>query len=117
MRRTSALLAALALSGALAACGGDTGSGSNSNAHNANNSGTAHANDNTGSASDNANAQGREGLIDTSNNNLKPNANSKTVDSGTAVLTNDNGNKNTAGVSEINKNANRSDKGKGNANH
>jgi hypothetical protein len=45
----------------------------------------------------------REGVVET-NANIPQNANSKTVPSNTGVLTNDNGNANTAGVRDINSN-------------
>ncbi|MCA1631746.1 MAG: hypothetical protein LC785_08595 [Acidobacteria bacterium] len=91
MRRTSAILATLALALTLTAC--DAGSNSN-NSNNSNNANRA--------AADNGNAQGRDGLVD--NANLPKNANSRTVSPGTAVVTNDNGNKNTSGVRSINSN-------------
>jgi hypothetical protein len=82
MRRTSAILATLALASTLTAC--DAGTNSNN------------------ASTENGNAQGRDGIVD--NANLPKNANSRTVTPGTAVLTNDNGNKNTAGVRSINSN-------------
>lgn len=63
--------------------------------------------DNTnGRANTNAGNPPREGVVET-NANIAPNTNSKTVSSNTGVLTNNNGNKNTAGVNSINGNRNR----------
>ena len=83
MRRTSALLLALALAGLSAGCGGDTAT---------NNSGAT-----------------RNGVIET-NANIPANANARTVPSNTAVVTNDNGNENTAGVKTTNSTGNTSGK-------
>jgi hypothetical protein len=99
MRRIATLLATLALGGALAACGSDS---------NTNNANTTRANANA--AVSNANGAGREGVIET-NANIPPNMNTRTAPSNTAVVMNNNGNKNTAGITTINGNANR------NANH
>jgi ABC-type uncharacterized transport system auxiliary subunit len=102
MRRTSTLFAALALAATMAACGGE----SNANNANANNA-------NSRSSTDNGNAQGREGIIDT-NANVPANANGRTADPGTAVIQNNNSNKNTSGVSTVNDNGNSNRRGNGN---
>ena len=98
MRRTSALVASLALAATFAACGGGDSNGNNANRANANNA-------NARSSTDNGNAQGREGVVDT-NANIRGNANDKTVGEGTAVIQNNNRNNNTSGVSTINDNGN-----------
>jgi hypothetical protein len=105
MRRIATLLATLALGGALAACGSDT---------NTNNANTTRSNANA--ASTNANGAGRNGVIET-NANLPANMNGRTAPPSTAVVTNDNGNKNTAGIRSINANTNHNGATKGNSNH
>ena len=100
MRRTLALAAVLAAASFTIGCGGDS-STTNSNANNRNG----------GAATSGSPA--REGVIDT-NANIRSNANGNTVSSNTAVVTNNNGNANTAGV----KSTNDAGHGKsGNANH
>jgi len=66
---------------------------------------TDNANHTTNANNSNAASPQREGVVET-NANIPQNANSKTVPSNTAVVTNDNGNANTAGVREINRNGN-----------
>jgi hypothetical protein len=101
MRRIATLLTTLALGGALAACGSDT---------NTNNANTTRAN--TNAAASNANGAGRDGVIET-NANIPANMNARTAPANTAVVMNDNGNKNTAGIRSINANTNHN----ANANH
>ena len=84
MRRTAALLAALALGGLLTACG-DSNSNTNSNA-----------------ARTNVNGVARDGVIDT-NANIPANLNPRSVPSNTGVLVNNNGNDNTSGIRSINR--------------
>jgi hypothetical protein len=79
MRRTLATLCLLAVAGVWAGCGAD--------------------NANTGNAG-NGNAT-RNGVVET-NANIRPNASGNTVPSNTAVVTNNNGNENTAGVKTTN---------------
>lgn len=78
MRRILALPLALALTGLLAGCGGDTATNSTGN------SGAT-----------------RNGVVET-NANIPANMTGNTAPSNTAVVTNNNGNKNTAGVSTTN---------------
>jgi ABC-type uncharacterized transport system auxiliary subunit len=73
------------------------------------------ANHTTNANNSNAASPQREGVVET-NANIPQNANSKTVPSNTAVLTNDNRNANTAGVRPINSN-NRNANGNKNNNH
>jgi hypothetical protein len=80
MRRTMATLCLLAAAGMWSACGGD--------------------NTNSGNAGSSNNAT-RNGVVET-NANMKPNTNGNTVPSNTAVVTNNNGNDNTAGVKPTN---------------
>jgi len=75
------------------------------------------------SSTDNSNAGGsnnatRNGIVE-SNSNMSPRTNGNSVPSNTAVVTNDNGNDNTAGVKSTNNNANsgHSNANKGNSNH
>jgi hypothetical protein len=109
MRRIATLLVTLATVGALAACGSDTNT-NNANANRAN----------TNAAATNANGAGRDGVIET-NANLPANMNARTAPSNTAVVMNNNGNKNTSGVTPINgntnRNANHNGATKGNSNH
>jgi hypothetical protein len=89
MRRTLSLLCLLGVAAWGAACGG-------------------------GDANSNANAT-RNGVVDT-NANIPKNMNANSAPSNVGVLTNDNGNKNTDGVSKINDNGNKSANGNRNAN-
>src|SRR5687768_5273452 len=78
----------------------------------------ARDNANAGANSNNANAAGspaREGVVET-NANIPANANRSSVPANTGVLTNDNGNENTAGVRSVNGNANANRNANGNAN-
>jgi len=84
MRRTLALAFVLGGAVSLAGCG---------------------STDNTNQANSNAGNPPRQGVVET-NANVPANTNSSTVSSNTAVVTNNNGNKNTAGVKPINENAN-----------
>src|SRR5215208_1538574 len=69
-----------------------------------------------GDANTNANANAtRNGVVDT-NANIPKNMNANSAPSNVGVLTNDNGNKNTDGVSTINNNGNRNANGNGNRN-
>ncbi|MDX6614365.1 MAG: hypothetical protein QOD75_3551 [Blastocatellia bacterium] len=76
---------------------------------------------NTNAAAVNANAAAnnnvgnppRDGVIDT-NANIPQNANSRNVSSNTAVVTNNNGNANTAGVKTVNQNDHRKPSGRRN---
>jgi len=83
MRRTLALLCLLALASLGFGCGSDNA-----------NSG------NTGGANNNAT---RNGIVET-NSNMSPRTNGNSVPSNTAVVTNNNGNDNTAGVKSTNGN-------------
>lgn len=86
MRRTQALALVFMVGAALTGC---------STTDNANKT----------NANANAPAAQREGIVET-NANIPQNANSRNVPSNTAVVTNDNGNANTAGVRSTNSNAN-----------
>lgn len=68
----------------------------------------AHDNTNTAVNSNNSNAVNapRQGAVET-NANIPANANRSSVPSNTGVVTNDNGNENTAGVRSVNGNSNR----------
>lgn len=90
MRRTLTLLCLLAVATWSAACGSDA----NTNATNSNAT--------------------RNGVVDT-NANIPKNMNASTAPSNVGVLTNDNGNKNTDGVSTMNDNMNHN--ANGNKNH
>ena len=90
MRRTLALSVVLVVASFLAGCGGA---------------------DNANSGSNNAT---RNGVVDT-NANMNPRTNANSVPSNTAVVTGNNGNANTPGVSSLNGNHNTST-GNGNAN-
>ena len=92
MRRTLTLLCLLAVATWSAACGGDA----NTNASNSNAT--------------------RNGVVDT-NANIPKNMNASTAPSNVGVLTNDNGNKNTDGITTMNNNANRNANGNANKNH
>jgi len=61
--------------------------------------------DNANRTNANAAAPQRDGVVET-NANIPQNSNSRNVPSNTGVVTNDNGNANTAGVRPINSNAN-----------
>ena len=61
------------------------------------------ANHTTNANNSNAASPQREGVVET-NANIPANANSRNVPSNTGVVTNDNGNANTAGVRSINSN-------------
>jgi hypothetical protein len=101
MRRNHALALVFVVAAALTGC---------STADNTNNS-----NANSSSAATPAASPQRQGVIET-NANIPQNANSKTVPSNTGVVTNDNGNANTAGVRPINSN-NRNRNANGNKNN
>lgn len=98
MRRNQALALVLVVAAAFTGC---------ATADNANHT----TNVNNGNAA----SPQREGVVET-NANIPQNANSKTVPSNTGVLTNDNGNANTAGVRPINSN-NRNANSNKNNNH
>ena len=89
MRRNQALALVFVVAAAFTGCG--TTDNANKTTTNANNS--------------NAAAPQRDGVVET-NANIPQNANSRTVPSNTAVVTNDNGNANTAGVRSVNSNKN-----------
>lgn len=92
MRRTLTLVSLLAFAALGAACGGgDSNMNSNANAT-------------------------RNGVVDT-NANIPKNLNANSAPSNVGVVTNDNGNKNTSGVSPINGNGNGNTNGNRNANH
>ncbi|HEX8137291.1 MAG TPA: hypothetical protein VF544_06845 [Pyrinomonadaceae bacterium] len=94
MRRTLALPVALVVASFLAGCGGDD-----------------HANSNNSNATRNSAVQ--------TNANISPTANANNVPSNTAVVTNNNGNANTAGVNTLNsngRNANNGNSRNGNGN-
>src|SRR5215208_8264007 len=92
MRRTLTLISLLAFAAWGAACGGDSNSNANANA-----------------------GATRNGVVDT-NANIPKNMNANSAPSNVGVLTNDNGNKNTDGVSTMNNNGNRNANGNGNRN-
>jgi len=100
MRRNQALALVFVVAAALTGC---------STTDNAN-----HTTNSNSAASPAASPQ-RDGVVET-NANIPQNANSKTVPSNTGVVTNDNGNANTAGVRPINSN-NRNANGNKNNNH
>ena len=91
MRRTLTLLCLLAVATWSAACGSDTNT-------NAVNSGAT-----------------RNGVVET-NANIPKNMNAGTAPSNVGVLTNDNGNKNTDGITTMNTNGNHNANGNKNAN-
>ena len=95
MRRTLASLCLLAAVGLGAGCAADNSNAGNSNAT-------------------------RNGVVET-NSNMSPRTNGNSVPSNTAVVTNNNGNDNTAGVKSTNTNAtgngNNSNMKKDNMNH
>ena len=90
MRRNSALALVFVVGAALTGC---------ATSDNANRTTNANANANVA-------APQREGVVET-NANIPQNANSRNVPSNTGVVTNDNGNANTAGVKPINSNGNK----------
>lgn len=94
MKRTTAFLCLLAAVSFSAACGG----GDNTNA---------------GSNTGNVN---RSGVVDT-NANLSPRTNGNTVPSNVGVLTNDNHNANTAGITSTNSNSRSGNANNANGNH
>lgn len=96
MRRTLALLCLLSVAAWGAACGG----GDN-------------ANDNGNHSANNSNAT-RNGAVET-NANIPKNMNANSAPSNVGVLMNDNGNKNTEGVTSMNDNKNHN--ANGNKNH
>jgi len=78
MRRTLASMCLIAVAGLLAGCGADNTNAGNSNAT-------------------------RNGVVET-NSNMSPRTNANSVPANTAVVTNNNGNDNTAGVKTMNTN-------------
>ncbi|HKO99058.1 MAG TPA: hypothetical protein VJU86_18810 [Pyrinomonadaceae bacterium] len=89
MRRNQALALVFVVGAALTGC-----------------STTDNTNRTTNANSSNAASPQRDGVVET-NANIPQNANSRNVPSNTGVVTNDNGNANTAGVKPINGNANK----------
>jgi hypothetical protein len=90
MRRTIVFFCLLALAGFSTACSSDNANNGNGNAT-------------------------RNGVIDT-NANISPKANGNSVQSNTAVLTGDNGNANTAGITSTNTGNKNSNSGNHNSN-
>jgi len=89
MRRNQALALVFALAAALTGCSTADNANTATNANNTN-------------ASTAASPQ-RDGVVDV-NANIPGNANRQSVSSNTGVLTNNNGNENTAGVKSVNSN-------------
>lgn len=86
MRRNQALALVFVMAAALTGCATADNANNRSNTNNTN-----------------AVPAQREGVVET-NANIPANANSRNVPSNTGVVTNDNGNQNTAGVKSINSN-------------